>query len=122
MSTENVPQGPDTIVGSIENQADPSQRVDIKYVQEDNAFVTSGIQTHFAEKEIFIPAYLVVTDFQLMGAICIRNTGKTLPGPGGGNHLRLCASVSGAKQSLHPCGCGAIHEAVGGGIGVNPFI
>ena len=69
MSTENAPQGSDTIVGSIENQADPSQRVDIKYLQEDNAFVTAGIQTHFAEKEIFIPAYLVVTDFQLMGAI-----------------------------------------------------
>ena len=59
----------DTIVASIENQADPSQRIDINYVQEDNAFVTQGIQTHFAEKEISIPAHLVVTDFQLMGVI-----------------------------------------------------
>lgn len=59
----------DTIVASIENQADPSQRIDIKYVQGDNAFVTQGIQTHFAEKEISIPVHLVVTDFQLMGVI-----------------------------------------------------
>jgi len=59
----------DTIVASIENQADPSQRIDINYVQEDNAFVTQGIQTHFAEKEISMPAHLVVTDFQLMGVI-----------------------------------------------------
>ncbi len=59
----------DTIVASIENQADPSQRIDINYVQEDNAFITQGIQTHFAEKEISIPAHLVVTDFQLMGVI-----------------------------------------------------
>ena len=59
----------DTIVASIENQADPSQRIDIKYVQGDNAFVTRGIQVQFAEKEISIPVHLVVTDFQLMGAI-----------------------------------------------------
>ncbi len=69
MSTATAPHGLDSIVGSIENQADPSQRIDIKYVREDNAFVTLGIQTHFAEKEISIPAHLVVMDFQLMGAI-----------------------------------------------------
>lgn len=59
----------DTIVASIENQTDPSQRVDIKYVQGDNVFVTQGIYTQFAEKEISIPGHLVVMDFQLMGAI-----------------------------------------------------
>ena len=69
MSTETTLQGLDTIVAFIENQADPSQRIDIHYVQEDNAFVTLGIQTHFAEKELSIPAHLVVSDFQLMGAI-----------------------------------------------------
>ena len=69
MSSDMTSQGTDTIVASIENQADPSQRVDIKYVQGDDAFVTQGIQTQFAEKEISIPGHLVVMDFQLMGAI-----------------------------------------------------
>ncbi len=69
MSSDTTSQGTDTIVASIENQADPSQRVDIKYVQGDNAFVTHGIYTQFAEKEISIPGHLVVMDFQLMGAI-----------------------------------------------------
>ncbi len=69
MSTEPAPQDLETIVGTIENQSDPSQRIDIKYVQGDNSFVTSGIYTQFAEKEISIPGHLVVMDFQLMGAI-----------------------------------------------------
>ena len=69
MSSDTTSQGTDTIVASIENQADPSQRVDIKYVQGDNVFVTQGIQVQFAEKEISIPGHLVVMDFQLMGAI-----------------------------------------------------
>ena len=69
MSSDTTSQGTDTIVASIENQADPSQRVDIKYVQGDNVFVTQGIQVQFAEKEISIPCHLVVMDFQLMGAI-----------------------------------------------------
>lgn len=69
MPTETATQGMDQIIGSIENQSDPSQRVDIKYLSEQNAFVTLGIQNHFAEKEIMIPAHLVVMDFQLMGAI-----------------------------------------------------
>ena len=69
MSTEPAPQDLETIVGTIENQSDPSQRIDILYVQEDNVFVTQGIQTHFAEKEISIPSHLVVIDFQLMGII-----------------------------------------------------
>ena len=69
MSKETAPRGMDTVVASIENQADPSQRVDIKYVQGDNAFVTQGIQVQFAEKEISIPGHLAVMDFQLMGVI-----------------------------------------------------
>jgi len=59
----------ETIVASIGNQTDPSQRIDIKYVRGDNSFVTSGIYTQFAEKEISIPGHLVVMDFQLIGAI-----------------------------------------------------
>ena len=69
MSIEMVLQEGDTIVGFIENQADPSQRIDIKYLQGDNTFVTQGIQFQFAEKEISIPGHLVVMDLQLMGAI-----------------------------------------------------
>ena len=69
MSEETVSREMDTIVASIENQADPSQRVDIRYVRGDNVFVTQGIQTQFAEKEISIPGHLVVMDFQLMGVI-----------------------------------------------------
>lgn len=69
MSEETVSREMDTLVASIENQADPSQRVDIRYVRGDNVFVTQGIQTQFAEKEISIPGHLVVMDFQLMGVI-----------------------------------------------------
>ncbi len=69
MPTDTPDQGTETIIASIENQADPSQRIDIKYVQGENVFVTHGIYTHFAEKEIAIPGHLVVMDFQLMGSI-----------------------------------------------------
>lgn len=69
MSTDTTSQGTENIVASIENQTDPSQRIDIKYVRGENAFVTDGIYTNFAEKEISIPGHLVVMDFQLMGAI-----------------------------------------------------
>ena len=69
MSTDTPSEGTETIIASIENQDDPSQRIDIKYIQGDNAFITHGIYTHFAEKEIAIPGHLVVMDFQLIGAI-----------------------------------------------------
>ncbi|MCF8131222.1 MAG: hypothetical protein K9N10_22145 [Deltaproteobacteria bacterium] len=69
MSPETAPQGADTIIASIENQADSTQRIDIRYVRGDNVFVTQGIKAQFAEKEISIPGHLVVMDFQLIGAI-----------------------------------------------------
>lgn len=69
MSPEAVPREMDTLVASIQNQTDPSQSIDIRYVQGDNVFVTEGIQHQFAEKEISIPGHLVVMDLQLMGAI-----------------------------------------------------
>ncbi len=59
----------DTIVATIENKDNPSESILIRYVREKNAFVTSGIKGHFGEKEILIPAHLVVIDFQLIGAI-----------------------------------------------------
>ena len=62
-------QGEENTIGTIENRTNPSQTVDIKYLRQENAFVTSGIWTHFREKEILIPVHMVLTDFQLMGAI-----------------------------------------------------
>ena len=59
----------DGIIATIENKDNPLQTVDIKYLSEENSFVTSGIKAHFGEKEIMIPAHLVVIDLQLMGSI-----------------------------------------------------
>src|SRR4030042_1295471 len=59
----------DGIIATIENEDNPSQVIALKYLPGENAFVTSGIRTHFVEKEILIPAHLLVIDFQLMGAI-----------------------------------------------------
>lgn len=58
-----------TTIASIENKRKPGQVVDIRYVAEEGAFVTAGIEAHFAEKEIMIPSRLVLQDFQLMGTI-----------------------------------------------------
>jgi hypothetical protein len=57
------------IIATIENRDNPSQIIAIKYLPDEQAFVTSGIRANFDEKEILIPAYLVVIDFQLMGSI-----------------------------------------------------
>jgi len=59
----------DTRVAAIQNEKDPSQCIEIHYLREEGAFVTSGIRLHFDEKEILIPAYLVVMDFGRMAAI-----------------------------------------------------
>lgn len=57
------------IIATIENKDNPSQIIAIKYLPDEQAFVTSGIRANFDEKEILMPAYLVVVDFQLMGTI-----------------------------------------------------
>jgi hypothetical protein len=59
----------ENVIGTITNQRSPEQSVKIKYVQTENAFITSGIQAHLGMKEILIPAHLVAIDFQLVGAI-----------------------------------------------------
>jgi hypothetical protein len=59
----------DGIIATIENRDKPDQAVAIKYLRDQNAFVTSGIRTYFDEKEILIPAHLVAADFQLIGTI-----------------------------------------------------
>ena len=57
------------IIATIENRNNPSQIIAIKYLPDEQAFVTSGISTNFYEKEILIPAHLLVVDFELMGTI-----------------------------------------------------
>ena len=69
MTVTNRPDSSDGIIGSIQNKDNPEQSVDIKYIKEENAFATIGIHRHFGVKDILIPAHLVATDFQLVGAI-----------------------------------------------------
>ncbi len=57
------------VIASIRNSHNSSQVIEITYLQEENGFATSGIRRHFDEREILIPAYLVVKDIRLMGAI-----------------------------------------------------
>lgn len=61
--------GSDQTIARIENKDNPDQVVAIKYFRAENAFLTSGIQEYFGEKEILIPVHLVVSDFELIGAI-----------------------------------------------------
>ena len=56
-------------IGTIENKDNPAQKVDISYLRDENAFVTSGIRTHLGMKEILVPVHLIAKDFQLMGTI-----------------------------------------------------
>ena len=69
VSSANEAETPRPIIGTIENTVDPGQNVDILYWQEQNAFVTSGIAAWFAEREILVPAHLVIRDLELVGAI-----------------------------------------------------
>jgi hypothetical protein len=56
-------------IASIRNQRNPDQVVHIVYLRGESAFATSGISRWFAEREILIPAHLVVRDLELVGAI-----------------------------------------------------
>ena len=69
MIDDTDPAGSNNIIATIENKEDPTQNIDIRYLRDENAFVTSGIKRQFEEKEILIPAQLVLVDFQLIGAI-----------------------------------------------------
>lgn len=69
MKSANETEPPRPVIGTIENRVDPGQSVDILYWQEQNAFVTSGIAAWFAEREILVPAHLVIGDLELVGAI-----------------------------------------------------
>ncbi len=69
MTDRNPSDDSNGIIGSIQNKDNPEQSVDIKYVKEENGYATIGIQRHFGVKDILIPAHLVATDIQLVGAI-----------------------------------------------------
>ncbi len=69
MTDESSSINAERTIATIENKDNPSQSIDLKYLSDENAFVTSGIQTYFGEKEIFIPSQLVVINFDLIGAI-----------------------------------------------------
>jgi hypothetical protein len=57
------------VVGTIQNRNNPQQIIAIKYLRPENAFVTSGIRAYFGIREVLIPVFMAVSDFQLMGAI-----------------------------------------------------
>ncbi len=57
------------VIGTIQNQANPDQSVELVFLPEENGFATSGIRTQFDLPEILIPAHLVTRDIQLIGAI-----------------------------------------------------
>ena len=69
MRDDTDPAGSNDIIATIGNKEDPTQNIDIRYLRDENAFVTSGIKLHFGEREILIPSQLVIVDFQLIGAI-----------------------------------------------------
>jgi hypothetical protein len=57
------------VVATIENQENPSQVVQIRYLREENAFATVGIREYFDQREILMPAHLVSANLQLIGTI-----------------------------------------------------
>jgi len=69
MTDHTGPAGSNNIIATIGNKEDPTQNIDIRYLRDENAFVTSGTKLHFVEREILIPSQLVLVDFQLIGAI-----------------------------------------------------
>ena len=69
MIDDTDPAESNNTIATIENKEDPTQNIDIRYLRDENAFVTAGIKLHFLEKEILIPAQLILEDFQLIGAI-----------------------------------------------------
>jgi hypothetical protein len=69
MADDTDPGESNDIIATIGNKEDPTQNIDVRYLSDENAFVTSGIKLHFDEREILIPSQLVIMDFQLIGAI-----------------------------------------------------
>lgn len=69
MVESREPGGAETVIATIENKNDPNQAIAIKYLQDENAFVTDGIQANLGEKEILMPVHLIAKDLGLIGTI-----------------------------------------------------
>jgi len=69
MQAQNDSEDSNRIIGTISNKNNPKQTIAIKYLRQENAFVTSGIKKYLGTKEILAPVYLVATDFELIGTI-----------------------------------------------------
>ena len=69
MPDENGLDQEHAVVGTIQNRNNPQQIIAIKYLRPENAFVTSGIHAYFGIREVLIPVFMAVSDFQLMGTI-----------------------------------------------------
>ena len=69
MADSKNPGRAETVIATIENQNDPRQVIAIKYLREENAFVTDGILENLGEKEILMPAHLIAKDLSLIGTI-----------------------------------------------------
>jgi len=68
--TDSVQENsPSRVIGTIKNQQNPGQSIDLVFLPEQNGFATSGIRPHFDLPEILIPAHLVAQDLNLIGAI-----------------------------------------------------
>ena len=67
LSTDS-PDREDTIA-TLENRERPGQTIAIKYLREQGAFVTSGIEEQLGRREILIPVHLVAADLELIGNI-----------------------------------------------------
>lgn len=59
----------DKVIAKIENRLNKNQFVNLVYLPSMNSFITDGIYEMFGYKEILVPAYMVIKDIELVGAI-----------------------------------------------------
>lgn len=69
MTDHGDTERPETVIATIENKGNPNQVIAIKYLPNENAFVTDGIATNLGEKEILMPVHLIAKDLDLIGTI-----------------------------------------------------
>lgn len=69
MSNPVDPGNEGEIIGTISNSDNPEQVIAIRYMRDEGAFATSGIQSCLGMPEILIPVHMVAADFELIGNI-----------------------------------------------------
>jgi len=57
------------IIATIRNSRNEGEKVNIVYLPSFNSFITDGIHAIFGQKEILIPAYMVLKELDLVGEI-----------------------------------------------------